>query len=182
MAVQQRCVSHLCACEIPCAISLPSLSKSPSPRPSPQGTPEALPYPILHRLSRLRTALLRGAPAGCRGTREHPREACPPAGGCGRCGKKEFLEFLSTAEEPVLGRAREPPDDRSPYESRFDSEFAGILQLEIRQRVSGVCILFPSVCSQPSRGDTGVKAAKDALQRVETQLKRLPGLEKWLVD
>jgi hypothetical protein len=30
--------------------------------------------------------------------------------------------------------------------------------------------------------ETGVKAAKDALQRVEAQLKRLPGLEKWLVD
>jgi hypothetical protein len=27
------------------------LPKSPVPRPSPQGTPEALPYPILRRLS-----------------------------------------------------------------------------------------------------------------------------------
>jgi transposase len=30
--------------------------------------------------------------------------------------------------------------------------------------------------------ETGVKLAKDAMQRVEAQLKRLPDLEKWFVD
>ena len=29
---------------------------------------------------------------------------------------------------------------------------------------------------------TGVKVTKDAMQMVETQLQRLPGLEKWFVD
>jgi hypothetical protein len=29
---------------------------------------------------------------------------------------------------------------------------------------------------------TGVKLTKDAMQTVETQLQRLPGLEKWFVD
>jgi len=29
---------------------------------------------------------------------------------------------------------------------------------------------------------TGVKLTKDAMQMVETQLQRLPGLEKWFVD
>jgi hypothetical protein len=49
---------------------LPQLSNRPS-RPSPQGTPEALPYPILRRLSSTNQshaaplyALLRAAPAG----------------------------------------------------------------------------------------------------------------------
>src|SRR5262245_15430343 len=35
------------------------------------------------------------------------------------------------------------PSDRSPYKSKFRSEFAGILQIEIRQRVSGVRMLIP---------------------------------------
>jgi hypothetical protein len=29
---------------------------------------------------------------------------------------------------------------------------------------------------------TGVKLTKDAMQMVETQLQRLPGLDKWFVD
>ena len=54
----------------------PSLPKSPFPRPSPQGTPEALPSPILRRMSSTSqshaapcSAWLRGAPAGGRGKR-----------------------------------------------------------------------------------------------------------------
>ena len=55
-------------------VTSPQLSKPPFPRPSPQGTPEALPSPILRRLSSTsqsraapRCAVLRAAPAGCRG-------------------------------------------------------------------------------------------------------------------
>jgi len=45
-------------------------------------------------------------------------------------------------EELILGEAWEPPGVRSPYESRLYSEFAGILQVEIRQLASGVRILI----------------------------------------
>jgi hypothetical protein len=109
-------------------------------------------------MSRLRTSRLRGAPAGCRDTWEHPREACPPAEGCGRRGKKGLLEFLSAAKEPVLGGARKPSDDGSPYESRFNSEFAGISQLEIRQRVSGVRMLT-QVATRPGKMACGYCAS-----------------------
>ena len=59
-------------------------------------------------------------------------------------------------EEHVLSRARESPGDRSPCERRFYSEFAGILQGELRLQVSRVCMLLASVgegsmrsCLQP---------------------------------
>jgi hypothetical protein len=49
------------------------------------------------------------------------------------CGEHSvFLKQPWAAEEHVLGGARELPDNRS-HESRFRSEFAGILQVEIRQ-------------------------------------------------
>ena len=44
----------------------------------------------------------------------------------------EYLAFLKqplAVEEYVLGGARGPPGDRSPYDSKFYSEFAGILQV-----------------------------------------------------
>ena len=47
-----------------------------------------------------------------------------------------------TVEEHVLGGVREPPGDRVPYESSFYSEFAGILQVEIRQQGSGARMLI----------------------------------------
>jgi hypothetical protein len=60
------------------------------------------------------------------------------------CGEQSaFLKQPLAVEEHVLGGARELPGNRSPYESRFCSEFAGILQVEIRQRVSGVRIFIP---------------------------------------
>ena len=72
----------------------PSLPKSPFPRPSPQGTPEALPSPILRRMSSTSqshaapcSAWLRGAPARQpRRAGRHARawgEAWPPAGALG---------------------------------------------------------------------------------------------------
>ena len=54
-----------------------------------------------------------------------------------------FLEIPLAVEEHVLGGAWEPAGGRSPCESRFYSEFAGLLQVEIRQRVSGICMLIP---------------------------------------
>jgi hypothetical protein len=53
-----------------------------------------------------------------------------------------FLKQPLVVEEHVLSGAREPLGDRSPYESRIYSEFADILQVEIRQQVSGVRMLI----------------------------------------
>src|SRR5262249_46994992 len=39
---------------------------------------------------------------------------------------------VERVEEHGLGEARGPPGERSPYESRFSSKFADILQVEIR--------------------------------------------------
>jgi hypothetical protein len=102
-----RCVSHLCAFEIPFEISLPSLPKSPPPRPSPQGIPEALPSPILHRLSRLRYALLRVLRRAA-AARVNTRGRCGRRrGGCGRRGKKGLLEFPGA--NGICGQCLRPP-------------------------------------------------------------------------
>src|SRR5262249_26090512 len=60
-------VSHPCApwpslCHPP-----PSLPKPAVPRPSPDGTPVTSASPLLNGMSRARGAVLRAAPAGCRG-------------------------------------------------------------------------------------------------------------------
>jgi hypothetical protein len=56
---------------------------------------------------------------------------------------KGCLGFLTLrVEEPVRGGVREPPGARAPYKRRLDSEFAGILQAETRQRVSRVRMLM----------------------------------------
>jgi hypothetical protein len=52
-----------------------------------------------------------------------------------KCKKRELSTFLKSplaVEEHILGRTWESPGDRSPYESGFYSEFAGILQVKIR--------------------------------------------------
>jgi len=46
-------------------------------------------------------------------------------------------------EEHVLGGTREPPGDKAPYESRFYSEFAGILQVEISNGYPMYVYLLP---------------------------------------
>jgi hypothetical protein len=53
---------------------------------------------------------------------------------------------LLAVEKHVLGRAWGAPGDRAPCASQFCSECAGILQVKIRQRVSGVHILAPVFC------------------------------------
>jgi len=40
----------------------------------------------------------------------------------------------------------------------------------------------PGVALVTTTYQTGVKLTKDAMQMVETQLQRLPGLAKWFVD
>ena len=59
-------------------------------------------------------------------------------------------------EEQVLRSAREPPGARSPGERRVYSEFAGILQGQLRLQASRVCMLLVSLgeggmrsCLQP---------------------------------
>jgi hypothetical protein len=46
--------------------------------------------------------------------------------------RSAFLKQPLAVEERVLDGVWEPPGDRAPYESRLYSEFAGILQVEIR--------------------------------------------------
>ena len=62
-------------------------------------------------------------------------------------GKKRersaFLKPPLAVEAQILGRTWEPPSDRPLYESGFYSEFAGILQVELRQPMFGVPILMP---------------------------------------
>ena len=56
-------------------------------------------------------------------------------------------------EEHVLSSAQESPGDRSPCERRFYSEFAGILQGELRHQGSGGPMLL-SVCGAAARQKT----------------------------
>jgi hypothetical protein len=51
--------------------------------------------------------------------------------------------FLARHENGRMGRSTLQIGDRSPYERRLYSELAGILQVKIRQQVSGVRMLIP---------------------------------------
>jgi hypothetical protein len=62
------------------------------------------------------------------------------------CRSALQLGVTRCSEEHVLDGAREPPGDRSPCEQRLYSEFAGILQVETRQRMSSVRIFLTIFC------------------------------------
>jgi hypothetical protein len=65
--------------------------------------------------------------------------------------RSTFLQHPLAVEEQVLGGARELPGERSLCGSRLYSEFAGILQGELRQRVSGARMLMPILCAGSMR-------------------------------
>jgi hypothetical protein len=96
----QRGVSPRCACAIPCAIA--------HPEAVPQGTPEALPSPILRRLSSTSQSVRRRAPPSCeplrRAAAAHWGRGKPPAGVLGGApaeaapkGRLNFLFAISPA-------------------------------------------------------------------------------------
>jgi DDE family transposase len=62
--------------------------------------------------------------------------------------------------------------------ARLDSIDA-VLRLATTMTWKGKC---PVVALVTTTYQTGVKFTKDAMQMVETQLQRLPGLDKWFVD
>src|SRR2546428_7569801 len=66
--------------DTPVKLSPSRLPPSPFPRPSPQGTPEALPYPILRRLSRPRSTALHLAAGRSGGRPRRTRRAARAAG------------------------------------------------------------------------------------------------------
>jgi DDE family transposase len=54
-----------------------------------------------------------------------------------------------------------------------------VIQFATTMTWKGKC---PGVELVPTTYQTGVKLTKEAMQRVEAQLQRLPGLDKWFVD
>ena len=62
----------------------------------------------------------------------------------GARGHSAFLKQPLAVEEHVLDGALEPPGDRSPYDSRLFSEFAGNLQVFYRYKSGNGCLV--SVC------------------------------------
>ena len=56
-------------------------------------------------------------------------------------GRSTSLKKPLAEEEQLLDGTR-PPSDRFSCDSRFYSEFAGILQVELRQHVFGVCMFI----------------------------------------
>ena len=149
------CFTPLSVCN-PVCISPPRISQPPVPRPSPQGTPEALPYPILRRLSSTsqsraapRYAMLRAARAGCRGALGTPHEPArrgrrrgalgAPGGGLPRHRGKNTVCFSS------------PP----PAVEMATGETAGVPEpedtdaVEWRRRAVLRCVCTASVPSRP---------------------------------